>query len=488
MATYYAIAAGGNWSAGGTWSTTSTKSVARTGGATQPTNADDCILDDWSGSVTVDTTTCVAKTANCTTNGNYAGTLTFTSGQILAISGSVTFASTMTLSGTGTLRIAATSTLTTAGKTIPGALSLNAAVTYTLADALAVTGTTTFSGAGSTVATGGNNLTLSAVTASGNTTFTGAGTVAGTTFSIANIILTLAANWTFTGGITQSGSSGTSTINGAFSLSAVGLSQSTNVLAGTATVVLTGGTWQDGSTTANVSCNLTISTGTVTISGTVTFASATHVFTFASGTLTGGTLEFGASAGAVIDAATGGAIASNLSFLSRTYTLNSDLTTSGTISILDVSPTFAGAHNIQCATLNFGKLQASNRTLTLVATQTLTVTTAISLEASNVAGITMSVVSDTPSTATKLAYTGTNANQKISGVIFTDVDASVSSNPIFNYAGGTLTRTTNIYNIDPSSFPAVGDVRNGTSYAGGALTGTYSAGGGGTGGSYTFVK
>jgi hypothetical protein len=116
MATYYGVNAGGNWATAGTWSTTATKDASRTGGASAPTNADDCVLDDYSGNVTVNTTSCVAKTLSCVVNGNYAGTLTFTSGQTLTVSGNVTFSSTMTLSGTGNLTInGASATLTSAG-------------------------------------------------------------------------------------------------------------------------------------------------------------------------------------------------------------------------------------------------------------------------------------------------------------------------------------------------------------------------------------
>lgn len=147
MATYYGINAGGNWSAGGTWSTISAKDASRVGGATAPTNADDCILDDYSGSVTVDTTSCVAKTVNCTVNGNYAGTLTFTATKTLACSGSVTFASTMTLSGTGRLVVNAAATFTSAGLTFPGDVTFSSSTTTTLVGNLSITGVLTF-GAG----------------------------------------------------------------------------------------------------------------------------------------------------------------------------------------------------------------------------------------------------------------------------------------------------------------------------------------------------
>lgn len=70
MATKYARAGGGNWSADATWSTTS-------GGAadtTAPTAADDAVLDAASGNVTIDSGgTRVCRSINCT---GYTGTLT----------------------------------------------------------------------------------------------------------------------------------------------------------------------------------------------------------------------------------------------------------------------------------------------------------------------------------------------------------------------------------------------------------------------------
>ena len=143
MATYYAIAAGGNWGAGGTWSTTATKDASRTGGATAPTASDDCIVDDYSGLVVVNATNCVCKTLTCT--GNTAG-MTFTAAQRLTASGSVTFDDTMgsNLTGTGELRFGATATLTMDGLTFPGSVSINGSITLTLGGTLTVTGWLTF--------------------------------------------------------------------------------------------------------------------------------------------------------------------------------------------------------------------------------------------------------------------------------------------------------------------------------------------------------
>ena len=53
MASKYAIAAGGNYTANGTWSTVATKDASRVANTVAPTAADDVYLDSYSGNVTV---------------------------------------------------------------------------------------------------------------------------------------------------------------------------------------------------------------------------------------------------------------------------------------------------------------------------------------------------------------------------------------------------------------------------------------------------
>lgn len=140
MATYYAINEGGAWHAGSTWSTTATKDASRTGGATAPTSGDACILDDYSGNVTVSAGSS-ALTVTCT---GYTGTLTYSTTNIaLVVYGDVVYDSTMTLAGTGTLRTAGAGALTMDGLTFPGALYLGADLT--LVEDVVVTGILTFS-------------------------------------------------------------------------------------------------------------------------------------------------------------------------------------------------------------------------------------------------------------------------------------------------------------------------------------------------------
>jgi hypothetical protein len=113
MATLYAINAGGNWSASATWSTTATKSAARTGGAGTPTAADDCIIDDYSGAVTIDSgSTRLCRSLNA--NGRTA-TLTHNAATDLSIGDGTAGAGNVALDlGTGTYTInnATTSSIT----------------------------------------------------------------------------------------------------------------------------------------------------------------------------------------------------------------------------------------------------------------------------------------------------------------------------------------------------------------------------------------
>ena len=149
MATYYGVKGSSNWNSGN-WSTTATKDATRTGSGVTPTASDDCILDDWSsdgGGVTwtINATTCVCKTLNCT---GYAGVLAFATGRLSA-SGSVTFDNTHTITSTGTageLRFSAAGTLTLDGLTFPGSIVYSTGGTFPLAGTTDITGTLTLGG------------------------------------------------------------------------------------------------------------------------------------------------------------------------------------------------------------------------------------------------------------------------------------------------------------------------------------------------------
>ena len=134
MVTYYAVAAGGNWQTAGTWSSIATKDASRTSNGLVPGATIDCVIDDWSGSVTVGaTSTC--KSVDFNGGGAHAGT--FTVNAQLTIAGNFTCSSAMTVSGGASTarRIAlnaAAITLTTAGKVFNFALYFPLTTTLTL--------------------------------------------------------------------------------------------------------------------------------------------------------------------------------------------------------------------------------------------------------------------------------------------------------------------------------------------------------------------
>lgn len=127
-----------------------------------------------------------------------------------------------------------------------------------------------------------------------------------------------------------------------------------------------------------------------------------------------------------------------------TLTLGGTLVIAGNLTMaLNVG--FAGAYNITCANLNL--TSGTNKTYTFAAGRTLTVTTSITI--GTISGTTKSnqtLVSGTASSPTYLVYQGTQANSYIIGAIFTDIDAS-GGLTLYNYHGGTLTRTVNIFNV-----------------------------------------
>jgi hypothetical protein len=422
MATYYGINAGGNWNTAGTWSTISAKDVTRTGatGAT-PTATDDIVLDDYSGNITVNATTCLCKSLDCAVNGNYAGQLTLASTNILTSSGSVKFVSTMTFSGatTANLVINATASLWSGTLTLPFSLKTSTAITITLQENITTSGhfVTGSPSAGQPVL---NGYTLYV---GGNFTISSGSGISGTTAIIMN---------------------GT----GTFSSAATALT----CCLGLALTLNSYGTITRG--------NFCITTG-----GSLTYTAGTYV-PGTSALIIFGNCTLNVSA---ID------IYSITISANATITLSSALTGTGTFSVTGTSPAFAGAYNIQFATLAFVPA-LTNKTITLVAGTTLTITTAINaLNANNLTG---TILSGTASSTAYFVYNGTVANCKVAILTFTDITYSGSTQTWFpNWFGGTLTRTSGIYNITPASFPAIADVRSGTAYAGGALTGTMSAGG-----------
>jgi hypothetical protein len=192
------------------------------------------------------------------------------------------------------------------------------------------------------------------------------------------------------------------------------------------------GIWSvSGTTSSNIIIN---TAGTITIQGTISFGgSGTLTYTTGTVTTTSSTLTLSGTPTLNTDGITFNNITT-----SGTITLTSNLTAGGTLTV-NLATTFSGSYNIDCSALNM----ISAITLTLSAGRTLTFD---SLSISNLNG-TNTIVSGTPSSHTHLNFTGTPSNSYCYGVVFTDVDAS-SGNKIYNYKGGTLTRTSNIVNFD----------------------------------------
>ena len=164
--------------------------------------------------------------------------------------------------------------------------------------------------------------------------------------------------------------------------------------------------------------------------------------------------------------------AANITTTANTFTIVRGAaglwTTSGTITAaVNFSLTFTGAQNMTCNRL----VVQVGGTFTFPSNQTLTSTVAPLINGATYA--TTTVKSGTASTSFTLAApAGTQSDY----ATYTDVIAN--GNTIYNYRGGTLTRTTNITNFsttpEDSTDPGVANVKSGTTYKinGSSLTGT----------------
>lgn len=254
--------------------------------------------------------------------------------------------------------------------------------------------------------------------------------------SFGTFTITLGDNHTTTGGVTTTGTptlnSNTLNING-------GTLTMTNGMVGTSTLNFgtTGNpTWTG---TGSLDLNTTINTsGTLTLSGTVVFGGAgTPTLTWTAGavTVTSSTLQLTGSC----TLATSGMAFNTVQIIgSVTITLNSTLSATQLI-LSGTGSTWAGS-----AGFNVGTLTQNNTgtfSTVLHSTNTYTVTTAINI--TGVVGGVASYSASTTSSSALLNYSGTTANQNILYASFTDINAS-GGNTLYDYIGGTLTRTNNI--------------------------------------------
>lgn len=411
-------------------------------------------------------------------------------------------ATTQNCSGTTTLQMGGTGTISTSTSsiTIANNLTFNSAGTITLGTNIAyLTGTILYT-AGTIVNTGNtltikgtctlntstmhwNNITWtlggtvtmsSAVVLDGLLTITTTASVFSGAFDITTVNVTLGTSITFTGNVIASGNliwSSTGTTVGAFNIQVAGNVTINNgvVASGTMTILMNG--------TGTVSCATSLGTYalspgvigcpfTVNTAGTITFGTIFGINASTVLTNTAGSFDFTTNNNLLYMAASINiptAFAWNGLLFSqgttRTYTMTQDWTFAGDIVVQlnsSTSATIAGSFNMSCRNLI---LYGAN-TLNFKSSQTLTVTTGLFMGGENVSQYTSSgatLQSTTSSTAFNLKYQGTIANNKVYGVTFTDVDASTSTRAIVNWNGGTLTRTTNINNVNlPVTLAATG--------------------------------
>jgi len=165
LATYTAVAGGGNWNNNATW-----------GGAGRPRYGDTAILNATSGNVTSIDGQCTDLT--CT---GYTGTLTLT--ENLGVQGTATLSSTMTIvGGAGYLILWGNNSFDSQGKTIPnlqcGSPWYNSTTTLTSALSVGnlIIGNSSGDGRNHTLACGSNNVTISGNLTNYNCPMTTSGT------------------------------------------------------------------------------------------------------------------------------------------------------------------------------------------------------------------------------------------------------------------------------------------------------------------------
>lgn len=440
--------------------------------------------DNWT--VTGTTTVGVSGGVTITVNSN-----------ILRCNGSLTCVK--NLAGTATVRMGGTGTLSTSSSAIVIAnnLTINTAGTITLGTNIGYqTGTFTYT-AGTIVNTGSTLTIRGSCTLDTNTMHWGSISflVAGTytlssalvldatlniaingaifsgAFNISTVTFTISSTCTFSGDINISGNmtiGGTVVTTGNFKFNISGNFTITGTLNITGTMIITmvgTGTVQCGTTGGSynqtpgvINCPFTINTA-----GTITFSTVFAISSSTTLTYTAGTLDFTTNNSLLYMGANmnipvvSGFTWNGLLFrenASRVYTMTQNWTFAGDIVVLlggnasaFITASIAGSFNMQCRNL----IVYGGQSFTFTATQTLTVTTGMYMGGQNVTAYSNSgaiVQSGTASTAFNLKYQGTLANNKVYGVTFTDVNASTSTQPVINWNGATLTRTTNINNVN----------------------------------------
>jgi len=281
---------------------------------------------------------------------NYVNTLTMNG--VLVVNGNITFVAAMTISGTSKLTIGATSTITSNGKTFPNSVDFN--------------------------------------------------------MTAGSQIVTLADNWNVTGSV--SFITNTATFNG--NKISIGGSLSNNTNGGTTLFELVGtGTW----TSSNFRNSLTINTsGTITITGTLSYNTGTLTRMAGTVVTTGSTLLINSST----TLNTNGINWNNVNIIAGTITNNSLLTINGTLTLASSSNVvFAGTHGF---TTNSLSCITAGRTITFKDGVTYTVNSSLTLTGTSGSRITVN------SSTTSHAYLtlAVGATQSVTNTNATWIDSS----------------------------------------------------------------
>lgn len=321
-----------------------------------------------------------------------------------------------------TLTSGYTNTLTMGGiLTIAGNFTDNTAHTWAGASGITIS-------AASTITSGGKTFPNAII-------FSGAATY------------TLAADWSITGSFSNSAAA---VINGAFNLNLGAGFTIGAAVSGTATIVMNGSGTLSGS--GGLTNNFTVNTaGTFTFSGLVNYGTGTFTYTAGTVVTTGSTLGLNK---ATVTLNTAGIIWNNISTtLAGTITLNSLLTSTGTLNLFAVATvTFAGSFGFTVATLT--NTTTSNVTLTLVNGVTYTVTTALTIKDARVSNPQLIKSASAGNQAILILNYGATCNCNAN---FTDITA-VGGRTIFTF-NGVLSNTANINTFTDANFP-IGRITN----------------------------
>lgn len=475
MANLYAIAAGGNWNTPGTWSTDPTKGAAREANPSSgvPTISDTCIIDDYSGAVTVDAATCVCAALDMT---GHTAAFTCLATKKLWVHGSITLAAGATYTATGgELTIGnstTTSTITSAGKTWAGTLIFSGTGTKTLADAMIVTGPTTVSGACSlagafTLTTGGltvsaafnrsaSSVIVSGGTVAGTAAFTGAMSFAGD-ITVGNFTLGVS-TVTYTSGTITASPGATLTIGAATTLNTPTASMAWGNVTITGAITLlapvtVGGAMYVAATASLVGAHTTTVAGGLTADGALTITDGTLAVTggmFSMGAVLVGNITFSGTP-SIGNIFYGGGVITCTSGATTQASSASTLYISGSCTI-----------NTPIANLTWGNVQ-----VTAAATVTLTAATQIARLLTVITGVAATFNTGALLLTGGLALTGTMAGTSVvtmTGGVWTAASAAATLANNMTFGVNAIAKGTVYYKTGTMAYT------NGTIHGGLALS------------------